>query len=34
MNKIKSCEMAALVLVAGGCATNEPKFNGPKPGET
>ena len=26
--------MAALALVAAGCATNEPKFNGPKPGDT
>ena len=26
--------MAALALMAGGCATNTPKFNGPKPGET
>ncbi len=34
MNKMKSCGMAALALVAAGCATNEPKFNGPRPGET
>lgn len=26
--------MAALALVSAGCATNGPKFNGPKPGET
>ena len=34
MNKMKSYGMAALALVVAGCATNEPKFNGPKPGET
>ena len=34
MNKMKSCGMAALALVVAGCATNGPKFNGPKPGET
>ena len=34
MGKIKSCGMAAIALAIAGCATNEPKFNGPKPGET
>ena len=34
MKKTKQCGLAALALVAAGCATNGPKFNGPKPGET
>lgn len=34
MNKMKSCGMAALALVSAGCATNGPKFNGSRPGET
>ena len=34
MNKIERYGMAALALVLAGCATNEPKFNGPRPGET
>lgn len=33
MDKIKTCGIVALAIAAG-CATNEPKFNGPRPGET
>lgn len=34
MKKIKSYTIVISALVLAGCVTNEPKFNGPKPGET
>lgn len=34
MKKMKSYTIVISALVLAGCATNEPKFNGPKPGET